>query len=141
MVKGYRPPFAYVLTSVSKTSTTRIRYIITGSRTFVAGNINNLNYVGIIFITSHCNFDSFAENCPFLIYAAAHSRRFSGYYHLWNIHNILKESIVPRLSCNLTKDLIFQVLDLCIEFSDSHTDFSLEITYFYPLSHFFEAFG
>ena len=109
--------FTYILASVSKTATAGICYLITADRTFVAGNIYNFNDIGVKFIAAHCNFYSFGKNCTFFVNTATHRGFISGNKGFGNIEKIVKQGIIPRLSCNLSQNLIFEMLNFCIKLS------------------------
>ena len=53
LVKRDSSALTHVLTAVSKTSSAGICYFISCRRTFITGNIDNLNDVGVVLISAH----------------------------------------------------------------------------------------
>ena len=109
--------FANVLTAVSKTAAAGVGHLVSANGTFVAGDVNDFNYVGIVCVTAHSHFYSFSGNCPFLVYTATHGRTGTGEYLLGDIDDMLKQGTLPRMAGDLSQYLVFQMLYFCIKFS------------------------
>ena len=107
MIKGYGTEFADVLATVCKTAAASVRDFVTAYGAFVASDVDNLDDVGVLFVSADRELNAFAENCSFLVYAATHRRFVAGNDLLGDIHHPLEECAVPREACNLTQNLIF----------------------------------
>ena len=59
-VESNRAEAARVVTAVCKTTSARVRNLVTVDGTFVAGDVDNLNYPGVAFSSRHGDFNSFA---------------------------------------------------------------------------------
>ena len=110
---------ANIFTAVSKTSAAGIRHLVSAYRTFVTGDINHLNHIGIGAITSHSKLHTLCKNRPLLIDTAAHGSFIARNNRLWNIGNMLQQLIPPCQACYLSKHFIFQMLYFRIKFSHS----------------------
>ena len=106
IIKGDGAEPAYILASVSQASPAGIGDLISTHRAFIAGNLNDLDHVGIFLIAPHCQLDTLPQNCPLLVYTAAHGRRIARHDDLRNIQQIVQQSIVPCLPGNLPKHLV-----------------------------------
>ena len=113
--------FADILASVSKTASAGICYFVTADRTFVAGNIDNFNHVGIELIAAHCNLYSFGKNCTFFINTATHCGFITGNKILGDIENVVIQGIIPRESCNFTQNFVFKILNFGVKLSHNNS--------------------
>ena len=120
-VESKRAEFANVFATVSKTASASGGDFVAAHRTFVASDVDNLDYVGIVLVAAHSEFDSFTQNRAFFVHAAAHRRDFAGNYALWNVDGVFVERTCPRLSCDFAKNFIFEMLNFCIEYSHCYT--------------------
>ena len=137
LVKSDCSKFAHVFTAVCKTTTASIGDFKSAYGTFITGDFNDFDDIGVVFVPSHGKLHSFAEDCTFFIYTAAHGRLVSGDKTLGNVDEIFKELIFPRKTCHFTQHFIFQILHFGIKFT--HFIPPLEITYLDTFAHFPEA--
>jgi hypothetical protein len=107
LVEADSAAFANVLATVCKTAAASVRYFVTAYGAFVASDVDNLDDVGVLFVSADRELNAFAENCSFLVYAATHCGFVAGNDLLGDIHHTLEECAVPREACNLTQNLIF----------------------------------
>jgi hypothetical protein len=107
LIKGKSALFTNVLATMRKTSTACIGNLVSANGALVAGDIDNLNNIGIFFVSAHRHLDSLAKDRSFFINTATHCRLFAGYDHLRNIHNVFRKGIIPREASNLTEHFIF----------------------------------
>ena len=107
---------AYVLAAVCKTTAAGLCDDMAADRAFVAGDINDLNHVGVVLIAAHGYLDALGQDRALLVYAAAHRRRLAGDYFLRDVKECFIEIGVPRMLCDRAQNLIFEMLDLSIEF-------------------------
>ena len=59
-IKGDSATLTYVLATVRQTATAGSGYFIAACRTFVAGNVNHLDNVVVVLVTTHGNFNTLA---------------------------------------------------------------------------------
>ena len=114
-VKGKRAEFTHVFATVSKTASASGGNFVAAHRALVASDIDDFDDVRIIGISSHSEFDAFAENGAFLIHAATHSRHFAGNDTLWYIDSVFIERTRLRLSCDFAQNFVFEMLNFSIE--------------------------
>ena len=100
-----------------KTSSASVRDFISANGALIAGNINNLDNVRIILVSAHRKVYALLENGSFLINAATHCRSFSRNDYFRDIVKVFVQSVFPCLSGNLSQNLVFQMLYLCVKFS------------------------
>ena len=105
-VKGDRASAAYILAAVGKTAAACLGNIVAAHRTFIAGNFDNLNNIGIFLIPAHCNLNAFFEYSALLVNAATHCRLIAGNDLFRNIEHMLLKRSVPFLARNLAQNLI-----------------------------------
>jgi hypothetical protein len=98
VIKGDSPELTNVLAAVSKTSATGVSNLIAANGTLVASNLNDLDNIRVVFISTHRKLYALSEDRALLIYTATHCRLVTGYELPRNIHNILKKLIFPRKS-------------------------------------------
>ena len=72
MVKGNCTTLTNILATVSKTTSAGVSYLIACCGTFIAGDINNLNNIGVFMVTAHSDFNALRKNCTFFINATTH---------------------------------------------------------------------
>ena len=53
LIKGDSAHTAYIFTAVGDTAAARLSYIIAADRTFVTGNINDLDDIGVCRVAAH----------------------------------------------------------------------------------------
>ena len=116
-VKGQRTELAHVLATVSQTTAASVGDLVAAYGTFVAGDVDDLNDVGIFLVSTHGQLNALAQNGALLVHTATHGGLFTGRELLGNIHHILHELVFPGKASNLSQHLIFQMLDFCIEFT------------------------
>lgn len=116
LIKGDGPAFANILAPVGKAPAAGVCNVVSAYRAFVAGNVDNLYDVWVLFIAAHCQLYSFLNNRALLIDTAAHGRRTALYNLLRNFRVAFDEIIVKSMPRNLAKHLIFQMLNLGVEF-------------------------
>ena len=116
MIKGDGAAPACILTPVCQTSTAGIRHLIPDGGTVITCNVNDLNDIAAGF-AAHGQLDPFGKDCTFLVDAAPHRRHFPGNNHLGNVHDIFKQSVVPRLTGHFPQHLVFEILNLGIKFT------------------------
>ena len=116
MVEGDRAELADILTAVSKTAAAGIGDLISGSRTAVAGDIDDFDNIGVRSVAAHSYLDTFGEYRAFLVHTAAHRRGLAGDDGLWNVEHIFEQCAFPRAPCDFAENLVFQILYFCIEF-------------------------
>ena len=108
IIKSNRIQLTYILASVSNAPTTEICNCMTCLRTFIAGDVNNLNHIRILRTAAQCHLDSLSNDCSVLVYTAAH-RRLVFFYNLFC--NFVKHSkrfiAMPCLICNFHQNCIF----------------------------------
>ena len=108
-----------VLTAMCKTASAGVGDFITADRTFITGNVDHFNDIGIILITAHGKLDTLTEDGTFFIYTTAHRRLIAGNDLLGNVKNVLRKTVVPCVTRNLTQNLIFQMLNFGVKFPHS----------------------
>ena len=111
-----RSETADIFAPVSQTSSASVCDLIPSDGTFVTGNVNDFDDIRVVFISAHCEFDSFRQNCAFLVNTATHRRRFSGNDQFRNVKQVIVKSVFPRLSGDFSQYLVFKMLYLCVEF-------------------------
>ena len=102
LVEAYSTEAAGVFATVSETASAGIRYLKAAYGTFVAGYLYDLYYVGVALVAAYGELDTFTEDSSFLVNTATHSRLVARNELFGNIHNILKERVVPSKSGDLT---------------------------------------
>ena len=68
-------------------------------------------------VSAHGELNPLRENRTLLIYTAPHSRFGTRHYCFRYFKKIVKQRIIERLPRNLTQNLIFKILHLCIKLS------------------------
>ena len=116
-VKGQSAKLTNVLAAVCKTAAAGVGDLVAAYGTLIAGDIDDLDDVGVFLIAAHCELNALTKNCALLVYAAAHCGLLTGSQLFGNIYHILQKLIFPRQACNLTQDLVFQMLYFCIKFT------------------------
>jgi hypothetical protein len=106
-VEGDGAETAHILAAVCQASAACVSDLKAADRTFVARNVNDLDYVGITFVSPHGELDALSENSPLLVDTAAHCGFFARSENCGNIHNVLKENSVPCISGYFSEDLVF----------------------------------
>jgi hypothetical protein len=99
VIKGDSSELTNVLAAVSETSATGVGDLISANGTLVASNLNDLDNIRVVFISTHRKLYALSEDRALLIYTATHRRLVTGYGLFGNIHNILKKLILPREAC------------------------------------------
>jgi hypothetical protein len=100
VIERNRAKLTNILATVSETSAAGIGYFKSSNRTLVTGYVNDLNNIGIVFITAHGNLDTLTKYGALLVNAATHCCFLSGGKPCGNIHNILKKSVIPSQTRN-----------------------------------------
>ena len=108
---------AHIFTAVSYTASARLGDIITANGALVAGNADTFNNVRVILIAAHCKLNALLNDSALLINTAAHSRLGAGNNRFRYIVDCFKQLALERLSSDLAKYLVFEMLNLCVEFS------------------------
>ncbi len=121
-VKGECTEAAHILAPVGKAPAARRRDLVAADRALIAGNVDNLNHVGVVLVAAHGNLDALGQNGALLVYAAAHGRNFARHDGLGNIDCALRQAVCPCLPRDFPQDLVLQMLYLGIKLSH---DFSL----------------
>ena len=124
-IKPNRIARAHVLAAMGNTPAAGIRDYVAADRTFVTGNIDDLDDIGVVFVTAHRELDTLRQDRPFFIYAAAHGRFRAGRNLFRNITDAVKQTILKRRARNLTQDFVFNQLNFGVKFvhhSFSETD-------------------
>ena len=116
-VKGERAEAAHILAPVRKASAARRRDLVTADRAFVAGDINDLNHVGVVLIAAHGYLDALGQDRALLVYTAAHGRDLARDDGLGNVDRAFRQTVCPCFPRDFPQDLIFQMLYLCIKLS------------------------
>jgi hypothetical protein len=99
VIKGDSPELTNVLAAVSETTTTGVSNLIATNGTLVASNLNDLDNIRVVFISTHRKLYTLSEDRALLIYTATHRWLVTGHELFGNIHNILKKLILPREAC------------------------------------------
>ena len=116
-VKGERAEAAHILAPVRKASAARRRDLVTADRAFVAGDINDLNHVGVVLIAAHGYLDALGQDRALLVYTAAHGRDLARDDGLGDVDRAFRQTVCPCFPRDFPQDLIFQMLYLCIKLS------------------------
>ena len=131
-VKGDSTLLTYVFATVSKTAAANVSYLITTYRTFVASSGDNLDDIGVGTVAAHCELYAVVNDRSFLVYAATHGRFVTGNDNIGDIGYVFKKILGPCKTCNLTKNLIFQMLYFCIKLSHNrYTSFHLFFLFYF----------
>ena len=117
LIEAYGPEFAHVLASVSQTAAAGVGNLVSAHRTFVAGDVDNFDYVRVFLVAAHGDFYPFDNDCAFLINAATHRRDFPGDDDFRNVRNGFQKLVLPSGPCDLSQDLVLQMLNFRVEFS------------------------
>ena len=107
LVKRDSAEAADVLTAVRKTAAAGVCHLVAAHGTFIAGNVYDLDDIGVAFVAAHGDFDTLGEYCTLLVDTAAHSRRFARHDYFWNINCRFGQAIGPGLSRYLPQYLVF----------------------------------
>ena len=107
VVKRDGAPLAHVLTAVGQAPPAGVGDLVPSSRALIAGNVNDLDNVGVVGMAAHGHLHPFGQNGPLLVHAAAHGGLFAGNDGLGNVHHVLQEFILPGKPGGLPKDLVF----------------------------------
>jgi hypothetical protein len=99
VIERNRAELTNILAAVSETTTTGVSNLIAANGTLVASNLNDLDNIRVVFISTHRKLYALSEDRALLIYTATHCRLVTGYELPRNIHNILKKLILPREAC------------------------------------------
>ena len=94
-----------------------VGHLKAANRTLVTGDLDDLDHVRILLVAAHRNLNAFGKDRTLLVNTAAHGRRLTRDNDLRNVQKIVKQGVLPRLSCNLAQNFVFQMLYFCIEFS------------------------
>ena len=124
IIKINRSRLTCVRAPMGNTSPTEIRNRMPCFRTFITGDINNLNDIRIIFISTQRDFNPFCYNRSVLINTTAHGR-------LAFFHNFIgdliehRKGIIPQpsLISHFHQNFVLQFLHICIK--NSHTNHPL----------------
>lgn len=92
-----------------------IRNLKASDRTFVTGDIEDLNDIGVILITSHGQINPFVYDGALLIDTAAHRSLRSCDNHLWDFIYGMMQIILESASCDLPQHMILQMLDFRVK--------------------------
>ena len=117
LVKSDCAEFAHVLATVSKTAAACVGHFVAAHRAFVAGNVNDFDYIGVGFVTAHCYFYTFGKNSTFLVNATTHCGYFARDNALRDVYCRFGKAIRPRFTSDFTQNFVLQMLNFCIEFS------------------------
>ena len=113
-----RAEAADVLASVCEAAAAGVGHLVTAHRALVAGDLDDLNHIGIVACRRPLRSSSrSAKDRALLVYAAAHRRSVSRHDRRRYIKQVIEQCVVPRQLCDLAQDLVFQMLYLGIEFS------------------------
>ncbi len=111
----------HIVAAVRQTAAAGLGDFIAAHGTFVAGDVDDLDDVGIVLVAAHRQLDALAHDGALLIDTAAHRRFFSGHDDLRNVEQIFRQRAIPRLTGHLPQNLIFEMLNLCVELMHGHT--------------------
>ena len=103
-------PAAYILAAVSQTAAAGVGDFIAAYRALVAGNIDDLDHIGVGTVAAHRQTDALRQDGALLIHAAAHGRLCTGNDILGNIQHVFHQRAVPGLPGHLPQYLVFQML-------------------------------
>jgi hypothetical protein len=111
-----RSSTAHFLTAMRDAAAANVRYFITSDGALVAGEVHDLNDIGVVLVSAHSQLDSLRQNRPLFIDATPHCRMRPRRDAFWNIGNVLKQIASKGMPRNLAQNLILQMLYLCVEF-------------------------
>ena len=117
---------ANVLAAMGDASPAGIRDYVAADRTFITGNIDDLDDIGVVFVTAHRELDTLRQDRPFFIYATAHGRFRAGRDLFGNITDAVKQTVLKRRTRNLAQNFVFDQLNFGVKFvhhSFSETEF------------------
>ena len=118
MIKRNRTALTNIFTTMRQTSTAEIRNHMSRFRTFITGDIDDLDdLIGIFGNAIDSDLNTLGQNGALLINTAAHCRFLAGNELCGNVHNVLEKLIIPCKTGYLAQYFIFKVLDLSIEFT------------------------
>ena len=120
VLEGYSALGADVLTAVSKTAAADIGDRVAAGGALVAGYVDDLDNVGVIFVTAHSDTDALGGDGTLLMDTAAHSGVRAGGQVFGDGEYRLAELVSPFGSCHFAQDLVFEMLDLGVKFSRTH---------------------
>ena len=106
---------AYILAAVRQASATSIRHLKAAGWALVAGDVDDLDHIGVGTVAAHGQTNAFRQDGALLVHAAAHGGLLAGHNDLGNIQHVFQQRILPRLPRHLAQHLIFEVLYLGIE--------------------------
>ena len=107
MVEGDGSELSYVLATVSKTTAAGVGHLIAADRTFVAGDLDDLDHVRVVLVSAHSELHALSEDSALLVYAAPGGRLLARRDRLRNIENVLEKLVAPGESRDLSQDLVF----------------------------------
>ena len=81
--------------------------IVAAHWAFVAGDIDNLNHIGIILIPAHSHFNAFFHNGTFLIDTAPHGRLAVFHDDFWNLRVTFEQLIFKGIPRHFAEYLVF----------------------------------
>ena len=116
-VKGDRAALADVLTAVGETASAGFRDLIAAHRTFITGNFNDLDRVGVILIAAHRHLYALVNDRALLIYTAPHGRRLTGNDDLGHLREVFEQGSFKGEARNFAQNAVFQILYLGIKLS------------------------
>ena len=90
---------------------------VAADRTLVAGDVDDLDDVGVLLVAAERHTDAFADDGALLIDAAAHRRLRPLDDHLGNLGVAVEQLIFKRQPRDLAENLVFQMLYLGVELS------------------------
>ena len=106
---------AHILAAVRQAPAAGVCHFIAAHRALVAGDVDDLDHVGVVGAAAHGQFDALGQDGALLVYAAAHGGLLARHNDLGNIQHVFQQRILPRLPRHLAQHLIFEVLYLGIE--------------------------
>ena len=117
LVEADGTALADVLAAVCDTAAAGLGDSIAAHRAFVAGDVDDLDDVGVLLVAAERHADAFADDGALLVNAAAHRRLRSLDDHLGNLGVAVEQSVFESQPRDFTKDFVFQKLYLGIELS------------------------
>ena len=107
---------ANVLAAVGNAAPAGIADVVTGHGAFITSDVDDLDDVGIVFIPTQSQLDTFLHDGPLLVDAAPHSGLILN-NELGNLGVGVQQAVLKGIAGNLPQYLILQILHLCVEFS------------------------
>ncbi len=128
---------ADILTAVGEASAAGVGDFVSAHGTFVAGDVDNLDKLGLTLSPPMAIFHTLAENCTFFVNTAAHGRYVLPGTMVFGISKDFQKRVIPCKPRDLAQDFIFKILYLSVEFFSLISP--LEIADLDSLAHLLQA--